>query len=217
MLVEVGGVLFPFPKIHFLRDFHLKMSEVVDDKRDVLRVAIQARCFLLDESESCEMVPFPENRNNKDPNEQTVEEAKKWMGILVNKEFDNKGYMGEVVNYSDETKLFEINYDNGVSEKVNYQGLLSIVAPPPLVHQYLKTKNPRWYNEMEKARKRRHQPEGHSVPIHPRRYMSKTLPPQVKPKKRKSKKEIGTGAATSPPAYIPLAFRETKRDAYIYY
>ncbi|KAK8588344.1 hypothetical protein V6N13_087277 [Hibiscus sabdariffa] len=194
------------------------MSEVVDDKSDVLRVSNHAGRSLLDESKSCEMIPFPMNKNNKDPNEKTVEEARKWMGVLVNKDFDNTRYMGEVVKYSGETKLFKINYDNGVSEKMNYQGLLSIVAPPPLVREYLKTKYPRWYNEMENARKRRHQPEGHCVPIHPRRYMSKTLPPQVpKPKKRKSKKEIGTSSAASPPAYIPLAFRETKKDAYIYY
>ncbi|KAG4174527.1 hypothetical protein ERO13_A11G126701v2 [Gossypium hirsutum] len=136
--------------------------------------------------------------------------AEKWMGVLVNKEFDNKSYKGSVVNYCGETKLFQIDYENHVYEEVDYQELQKIVAPPPLVCEYLERINP---SEMEKENKKQQQQKDSWVPVHPR-YPS-TFQQQVKPKKRKCKRETGSGASST--GYIPLAFREIKRDAYIYY
>ncbi|TYJ09401.1 hypothetical protein E1A91_A11G139200v1 [Gossypium mustelinum] len=164
---------------------------------------------LLNESnknDEYQRIKFKENKNDLD----MAAKAEKWMGVLVNKEFDNKSYMGSVVNYCGETKLFQIDYENDVSEEVDYQELQKIVAPPPLVCEYLERINP---SEMEKEKKKRQQQEGSWVPVHPR-YPS-TFQQQVKPKKRKCKRETGSGASST--GYIPLAFRETKRDAYIYY
>ncbi|PPR99346.1 hypothetical protein GOBAR_AA21312 [Gossypium barbadense] len=142
---------------------------------------------LLNESnknDEYQRIKFKENKNDLD----MAAKAEKWMGVLVNKEFDNKSYMGSVVNYCGETKLFQIDYENDVSEEVDYQELQKIVAPPPLVCEYLERINPRYPS---------------------------TFQQQVKPKKRKCKRETGSGASST--GYIPLAFRETKRDAYIYY
>lgn len=72
-----------------------------------------------------------------------------------------------------------------------------------------------WYSEMEKETKKRHQQKDSWVPIHPRYPSTLQQQQQVKPKKRKSKRETGSGASST--GYIPLAYRETKRDAYIYY
>ncbi|TYH43682.1 hypothetical protein ES332_D11G144000v1 [Gossypium tomentosum] len=152
-----------------------------------------------------EQIKFKENKNDLD----MAAKAEKWMGVLVNKEIDNKSYMGSVVNYCGETKLFQIDYENDVSEEVDYQELQKIVAPPPLVCEYLERINP---SEMEKEKKK--QQEDSWVPVHPRYPL--TYQQQVKPKKRKCKRETGSGASSTT-GYIPLAFRETKRDAYIYY
>ncbi|MBA0589993.1 hypothetical protein Gorai_018714 [Gossypium raimondii] len=84
-------------------------------------------------------IKFKENKNDVD----MAAKAEKWMGVLVNKEIDNKSYMGSVVNYCGETKLFQIDYENDVSEEVDYQELQKIVAPPPLVCEYLERINPR--------------------------------------------------------------------------
>ncbi|TYI00586.1 hypothetical protein ES332_A11G144200v1 [Gossypium tomentosum] len=130
-------------------------------------------------------IKFKENKNDLD----MATKAEKWMGVLVNKEFDNKSYKGSVVNYCGETKLFQIDYENHVYEEVDYQ------------------------DEMEKENKKQQQQKDSWVPVHPR-YPS-TFQQQVKPKKRKCKRETGSGASST--GYIPLAFREIKRDAYIYY
>ncbi|KAK8326783.1 hypothetical protein V6Z12_A11G140200 [Gossypium hirsutum] len=151
-------------------------------------------------------IKFKENKNDLD----MATKAEKWMGVLVNKEFDNKSYKGSVVNYCGETKLFQIDYENHVYEEVDYQELQKIVAPPPLVCEYLERINP---SEMEKENKKQQQQKDSWVPVHPR-YPS-TFQQQVKPKKRKCKRETGSGASST--GYIPLAFREIKRDAYIYY
>ncbi|KAB2056902.1 hypothetical protein ES319_A11G135700v1 [Gossypium barbadense] len=151
-------------------------------------------------------IKFKENKNDLD----MATKAEKWMGVLVNKEFDNKSYKGSVVNYCGETKLFQIDYENHVYEEVDYQELQKIVAPPPLVCEYLERINP---SEMEKENKKQQQQKDSWVPVHPR-YPS-TFQQQVKPKKRKCERETGSGASST--GYKPLAFREIKRDAYIYY
>ncbi|KAG8477741.1 hypothetical protein CXB51_027598 [Gossypium anomalum] len=126
-------------------------------------------------------IKFKENKNDLD----MAAKAEKWMGVLVNKEFDNKSHMGSVVNYCGETKLFEIDYENDVSEEVDYQELQKIVAPPPLVCEYLERINP---SEMEKENKKRQQQEDSWVPVHPR--YPTTFQQQVKPKKRKCKEKL---------------------------
>ncbi|KAK8326789.1 hypothetical protein V6Z12_A11G140500 [Gossypium hirsutum] len=127
---------------------------------------------------------------------------------LLNESNKNDEY--QRIKFKENKNDLDIDYENDVSEEVDYQELQKIVAPPPLVCEYLERINP---SEMEKEKKKRQQQEGSWVPVHPR-YPS-TFQQQVKPKKRKCKRETGSGASST--GYIPLAFRETKRDAYIYY
>ncbi|XWS76325.1 hypothetical protein CRYUN_Cryun01aG0166300 [Craigia yunnanensis] len=69
--------------------------------------------------------------------------ARKWIGVLVYREFDGNIYMGEVINYCGETKLYKIDYENDVFEEVDYEELQQIVAPPTLVFEYLERIDPR--------------------------------------------------------------------------
>ncbi|KAK6286390.1 hypothetical protein POUND7_012569, partial [Theobroma cacao] len=154
--------------------------------------------------------PTPLNGDNKDEKQQPdpgmVMRARKWIGVLVYKESDDGSkHTGEVVDYSEETELYKIEYENDVSEDLDYEALLPIVAPPPVVCQYLESIGP---SENEKRKKKRHLSDT-TVPIHPRR---PAAPVEPEPKKRKAKKPAGSAST-----YVPLAYRETKKDAYYYY
>ncbi|KAJ4727386.1 hypothetical protein OWV82_000493 [Melia azedarach] len=142
-----------------------------------------------------------------------VAKERRWVGTIVTKMFDGERYMGNVVDFDEETEYFKVGIvyeDSDKQEEVCKEELRTLVPPPKLVCEYLDRIQAR-KNEIRKKRKRGATTESASAK---RRLPSKSN--QAQSKKVKCKK-AGNNASQNCSTYVPLAFREKKKDAYIWY
>ncbi|KAJ0053731.1 hypothetical protein Pint_03218 [Pistacia integerrima] len=155
------------------------------------------------------------NHDNKNE-EQVATQERRWIGTIVTKIFDGHTVMGEVIAYDEEIRKFKIVYEDDKREKVCEDELLSLAAPPQMVREYLDHVELNRSNEKKKKKKGTSKATKTSsqtsslkirIPINSNQPKAKE---EVKGKRTRK-------AAQNPSTYIPLAIRENKRDAYIWY
>ncbi|GKV20148.1 hypothetical protein SLEP1_g30309 [Rubroshorea leprosula] len=129
-------------------------------------------------------------------------EARKWVGVLVYKEINDRlGYLGKVQAYDEVTKLYKIMYDEESYEELTKEEMMKIVASPHLACEYLALKETKEKEQVEKIK-------------------TTKAKSSAKRKKRSSMRQFNTkekAKKTKASDYVPLAFSEKKRDDYYWY
>ncbi|XP_042970268.1 uncharacterized protein LOC122302882 [Carya illinoinensis] len=118
------------------------------------------------------------------------------IGAIVAKVLGGVRYVGQVTGYEAETGRFKIIYENNYEESVEKEELLQMFASQDLVRTY--------YNRVAtggKPRKTRRRKKAAKA----RQDKTDYIPAKRVPRAEKES------------TYIPLAFRETRKDAYYWY
>ncbi|KAJ0112819.1 hypothetical protein Patl1_03265 [Pistacia atlantica] len=152
------------------------------------------------------------NHDNKNE-EQVATQERRWIGTIVTKIFDGHTVMGEVIAYDKEIRKFKIVYEDDKREKVCENELLSLAAPPQMVREHLDHVELNRNNEEKKKKKKGTSKATKTSSLKIRIPINSNQPKAKEEVKGKRTRK----AAQNPSTYIPLAIRENKRDAYIWY
>ncbi|KAJ9172028.1 hypothetical protein P3X46_015318 [Hevea brasiliensis] len=135
-----------------------------------------------------------------------IAEGREKIGTIVTKVFDGRRCMGNVVAFDAVNKLFKVEYDDGNSEKMGWSEFDQIIAPPHLANAYLDDLEAR----DNKGKKK--------ITTGTATSLENNSPSEANEESREKAKSRKRGRSSSNPSgYIPLAFREKKRDCYIWY
>ncbi|PON54400.1 hypothetical protein PanWU01x14_194790 [Parasponia andersonii] len=140
-------------------------------------------------------------------------EARRWMGAVLFKTVGDVTHWGKVVDYEVESGWFKILYDDYEDEEMSKDELLRLLAEPEGLSQYAdrlpassEKRNPKRKKPETEKKKRKKPALAASATRAPTSTNHAAPTRQRRPRRAKE-----------PSTYVPLALRETKKDAYYWY